>query len=156
MKEVKEEIKREVVDVNTYYEAIDGTKFTNKEECVKYEDTVCCVLLARAKAFAIATEEEQSINPFNERDDNNYIMLLPQKKEDIDTLNQLYVLPRKAASAEPYFTKEHIGKPILMGYRLYENNLEWSWFNDMQKVINVMTNGKFELKPKSNEVLNEK
>ena len=156
MKEIKEETKREVVDVNTYYEAVDGTKFTNKEECVKYEDTVCCVLMARAKAFAIATEEEQSINPFNEGDDNNYIMLLPQKKEDIDTLNQLYVLPRKGVSATPYFTDEHIGKPILMGYRTYENNLEWSWFNDMQKVINVMTNGKFELKLKSNEVPNEK
>ena len=146
MKEVKEEIKREVVDVNTYYEAIDGTKFTNKEECVKYEDTVCCVLMARAKAFAIATEEEQSINPFNEGDDNNYIMLLPQKKEDIDTLNQLYVLPRKEVSAAPYFTDEHIGKPILMGYRTYDDGLEWSWFFDMQKTIDTMTGGKFELK----------
>ena len=148
MKEVKEEIKKEVVDVNIYYEAIDGTKFTNKEECVKYEDTVCCVLIARAKSFTIATEEEQPINPFDDGGESNYMMLLPQKQEDIDILNQLYVLPRKAASAELYFTKEHIEKPILMGYRTYENNLEWSWFNDMQKVINVMTNGKFELKLK--------
>ena len=148
MKEVKEEIKKEVVDVHTYYEAVDGTKFINKEECVKYEDTVCCVLMARAKAFAIATEEEHSINPFNEGDDNNYIMLLPQKQEDIDTLNQLYVLPREGVSAVPCFTKEHIGKPILMGYRTYENNLEWSWFHDMQKAIDVMTGGKFELKLK--------
>lgn len=156
MKEIKEEIKKEVVDVITYYEAIDGTRFINKDECVKYEDTVFCVLMARAKAFAIATEEEQSINPFDDGSEADYIMLLPQKQEDIDTLNQLYVLPRKAASAEPYFTKEHIGKPILMGYRTYDNNLEWSWFFDMQKVINVMTNGKFELKLKSNEVPNEK
>ena len=148
MKEFKEETKREVIDVNTYYEAIDGTKFTNKEECAKYEDTVCCVLMARVKSFAIATEEEQSINPFDDGGDSNYMMLLPQKQEDIDTLNQLYVLPRSGVSKEPYFTKEHIGKLILMGYRTYENNIEWSWFNDMQKVINVMTNGKFELKLK--------
>ena len=148
MKEIKEETKREVVDVNIYYEAVDGTKFTNKEECVKYEDTVCCVLMARAKAFAIATEEEQSINPFDDGSEANYIMLLPQKQEDIDTINHLYVLPRKAASAEPYFTKEHIGKPILMGYRTYEDGLEWSWFFDMQKTIDTMTAGKFELKLK--------
>ena len=148
MKEVKKEVKREVVDVNTYYEAIDGTRFINKEECVKYEDTVCCVLIARAKSFAIATEEEQSINPFDEGGENQYIMLLPQKQEDIDTLNQLYVLPRSGVSKEPYFTKEHIGKLILMGFRTYDNGLEWSWFNEMDKVINTMTGGKYELKLK--------
>lgn len=156
MKEVKEEVKREVVDVNTYYEAIDGTRFINKEECVKYEDTVCCVLLARAKAFAIATEKEQPINPFDEGGENQYIMLLPQKQEDIDTLNQLYVLPRAGVSKEPYFTKEHIGKLILMGYRTYNDGLEWSWFNEMDKVISTMTRDKYELKLKSNEVPNEK
>ena len=148
MKEFKEETKREVVDVNIYYEAIDGTKFTNKEECTKYEDTVCCLLMARVKAFAIATEEEQAINPFDDGGENQYIMLLPKKQEDIDTLNQLYVLPRSGVSKEPYFTKEHIGKLILMGYRTYENNLEWSWFYEMDKVICTMTGGKYELKPK--------
>ena len=148
MKEFKEETKREVIDVNTYYEAIDGTKFTSKEECAKYENTVCCVLMARVKSFAIATEEEQSINPFDEGGENQYIMLLPQKQEDIDTLNQLYVLPRSGVSKEPYFTKEHIGKLILMGYRTYDDGLEWSWFNEMDKVICTMTGGKYELKPK--------
>lgn len=149
MKEIEEKIKKEVVDTHIYYEADDGTRFNSKEECSKYEDTVFCVLMARAKSFVIATDKEQSINPFDECDDSNFITLLPQKSEDIDILNQLYVLPRSGVSKEPYFTEEHIGKPILMGYRTYDDKLEWTWFFDMQKAIDVMTGGKFELKDKS-------
>ena len=50
MKEIKEEFKKEVVDTHIYYEADDGTRFDSKEECSKYEDTVFCVLMARAKS----------------------------------------------------------------------------------------------------------
>jgi hypothetical protein len=149
MKEVKEEIKREVVDTHIHYEAIDGTVFNDKEECQKYENSAIGVLLGKTVAFTVAHDGDgTSVNPFNDNDDNNYKVLLPQSQEDIDVLNQLHLFPRNCEDyPNPKFTKEHIGKLILMGYRIYDNALDWTWFYELDKVINTMTAGKYVLTP---------
>lgn len=49
MKEITEEIKREVVETHTMYEATDGTRFENQEECKKYEKSALGMLRVRVK-----------------------------------------------------------------------------------------------------------
>jgi hypothetical protein len=44
MKEIREEIKREITDIHTYYEALDGTRFQNPGECQKYEESALGVV----------------------------------------------------------------------------------------------------------------
>lgn len=150
MKEVKEEIKREIVDTHIHYEAVDGTIFTDREECQKYEESAVGVLLGKTAAFTVAHDSDgNAINPFDDGDDNNYKLLLPQSQKDIDVLNQLYIMPRGNTSKEIWFKEEHIGKLILMGYRIYDKNLDWTWFHELDKVIDTMTAGKYVLTKKS-------
>ena len=71
-------------------------------------------------------------------------MLLPQSQEDIDVINQLYLFPRNSEDyPEPRFTEKHIDKLILMGYRFYQKNLDWCWFHELDKIIEIMTNDKY-------------
>ena len=105
--------------------------------------------MARTETFCVARDDSDgTINPLDDGGENNYRLLLPQGPEDIDTLNQLYIMPRTGVSKQTLFTDEHIGKLILMGYRLYDNSgLEWSWFHELDKIIDTMTAGKYKLTP---------
>lgn len=42
----------------THYEATDGTTFTTKEECAKYEESAKCVLLSRYKGMIVKQTNE--------------------------------------------------------------------------------------------------
>ena len=44
----------------TKYEAIDGTLFSSKEECVKYEETAKCVLLGKYKRLVVKSIKEDT------------------------------------------------------------------------------------------------
>lgn len=143
MKEIKKENKREVVETIVTYEAVDGTVFSSKEECQKYEDSAFGVLMGRTKDFTV--NEGNNMNPFDDSDENEYKMLKPRNKEDIDTLNQLYFLPSYRKEEKPRFTDEYIGKLILMGWRTCEGVLDWSWFYDMDKAIASLTGDKYKL-----------
>lgn len=54
MKQIEAEKRTKV----TYYEAIDGTTFLNKEECKAYEDTAKCVLLSMYNKLKRITNTE--------------------------------------------------------------------------------------------------
>lgn len=144
MKEIKTEQRKEVVETIVTYEAVDGTVFHHKEECEKYENSAFGVLMARTKEFTVCDKE--NMNPFDDGDnDNQFKMLKPRRKEDIDTLNQLYFLPNLRCRKDPLFTEEHIGKLILMGWREEDGILDWTWFYDMDKAIASLTNGTHKL-----------
>ena len=85
-------IEIEKVTKVTHYEAIDGTTFTTKEECVKYEDTAKCVLLAKYKPLVKRTASECDI--FNTGSDEYMIDILQylSSESDIDILIQLHRL----------------------------------------------------------------
>lgn len=156
MKEVKKEIKREVIDTHVHYEAIDGTVFHDKEECEKYEKSAFGVLMARTMDFMVCEDKDSlsTINPLDESDENSYRMLLPTCKEHIETLNMLYLLVRHWAAY--VFTEEHIGQLILMGWRTCEDKLDYTWFYKMNTVIDTMTGGKYHLVPKTDKINLEK
>ena len=85
-------IEIEKVTKVTRYEAIDGTTFTTKEECVKYEDTAKCVLLTKYKPLVKRTARECDI--FNTGSDEYMIDILQylSSESDIDILIQLHRL----------------------------------------------------------------
>ena len=148
MKEVKEEVKREVVDVHVHYEAFDGTQFTQKEECEKYENGALGAVLKRIQTFTIASDNgSDMINPFDESDgDNLFMCVVPKTQSDVDALNHLFAFRPGMKASDVPFADKYIGVPLLIGYRLCSyTSLDWCWYYNINEVINTMTAGKFKL-----------
>lgn len=97
------EIKKEVSHTVTTYEAVDGTPFTNKEECEKYEQTAKCVLQQRYKPLVVKTVTEYDIFACGSEDCVVDIIKLTEAK-DIDTVIQLYRL-RNSHLERPEYKK---------------------------------------------------
>lgn len=145
MKEIKEEVKREVVEVHIYYEALDGTKFNNKEECVKYEDTAFCVLKAKLKPL-IVTEEFCAWDIMGGCDDNSIFGLKLSTAEDADILKQWLLLDCSYLNKEEYKKRKDelfakidsaIGDIFIMGINCDE---EWYVINSRKNIINNLNN----------------
>lgn len=87
MKQIVKEVK--TTSIITVYQAIDGSEFNSKEECLKYEDTAKCLLLTKYKPLVKRTASEYDI--FNTGSEEYMIDILqPLSSEaDIDILIQL-------------------------------------------------------------------
>lgn len=83
------EVTKEKKSTYTVYQATDGTEFNSKEECLKYEDTVKCMLLTKYKPLVKRSDSEYNI--FNTGSDEYMIDILHPlaTKPDIDILIQL-------------------------------------------------------------------
>lgn len=85
------EIKKEKIEYVTVYQAIDGTEFSSKEECLKYDNTAEAVLLSRYKKMIVLEGTEENIFKFGSYDNIiNFIKV--ENDKDIDTVIQLYVI----------------------------------------------------------------
>ena len=83
MKIVKEE-KKYTVDV---YEAIDGTRFSDKAECEKYEKSAKCLLLSKYNKLVIKRDSEYNICRCGSEDEYVDIVKI-LCREDIDVIMQ--------------------------------------------------------------------
>ena len=83
MKTVKEE-KKYTVDV---YEAIDGTRFSDKAECETYERSAKCLLLSKYNKLVIKRDSEYNICRCGSEDDYVDIVKI-LCREDIDVIMQ--------------------------------------------------------------------
>ena len=93
------EIKKERTITDTYYEAVDGTQFSSKEECQKYENTAKAVLREKFKKLII--EESTEYDFFSAGSDENTVYAVKMETEgDMDTVLQLYY------SDNPYVLRE--------------------------------------------------
>lgn len=97
MKEVKEE--RKVFD--TLYEAVDGTKFTSKEECQKYEESAKGVLKARFMKLVEYSDIESNIFSSGSDETTLYGVRLEEEK-DKDVVLQLYLIDHSYLMREEY------------------------------------------------------
>lgn len=145
MKEIKEEIKREVTDIHTYYEALDGTRFTNEEECKKYEDTALCVAKAKVRKL-IVTEELNAWEAMGGYEDNGVFGVKVSTKEDADAIKQWLLLDCLYLQKEEYnklkedrFNKidSAVGDLLLMGVNCDD---EWYIINSRKNIIDNLTN----------------
>ena len=83
MKTIKEE-KKYTVDV---YEAIDGTRFSDKTECEIYEKSAKCLLLSKYNKLIIKRDFEYNIFGFGSEDDYVDIVKI-LCREDINVIMQ--------------------------------------------------------------------
>ena len=82
-------IEIEKVTKVTHYEAIDGTTFTTKEECVRYEESAKCVLLSRYKDMIVKQTNEDA---FYETGSDEFELDIVKLKDSSSTniIMQLY------------------------------------------------------------------
>ena len=146
----KVEKKREVVTttIDISYKAIDGTMFSNEDECRRYEETSEAILLGRLADIQI--KEVCCDDLFESGGEGVYRVVVPRVEEDINTLNQLWKLNGGATRKELFFDKGDLKKVILVGIRFATNDkIDWIWFWKFNDVINNITDGKYVLARRS-------
>lgn len=70
------------------YEAIDGTVFSTKEECVKYEESAKCVLFSKYKSLVVKETTESAL--YKAGSDDRIDVIKINEEKDIDVVMQLY------------------------------------------------------------------
>lgn len=91
MKEKTKEIKREIVETYTYYEATDGTIFDCDEECRKYENSALGVLRGRVSKLIVG-EKTNAWDLMGGYEDNVVVAVAVPKEEDVNTILQMLYL----------------------------------------------------------------
>ena len=94
MKEVQVETK----SFKTIYRAIDGTDFTNREDCELYEQSARGVIMGRFKRLVVAEANEWKL--LRGSDDNKVFAVSIKNQSDIDTVLQAYYIDN------PYMLKD--------------------------------------------------
>lgn len=136
----KIESKKEVTEI--LYEAIDGTMFSDENECIRYEETAEAVLLGKMKEFQIG--EISGDNFFDTNDDGFYRIVVPTNNYHIDILNQLWKLNGGASRKDLFFTEDDLNKVIAVGIRFTPNEkIDWIWFYSISNIIKSITNNQY-------------
>lgn len=150
MERIEEVIERTVKDTHISYKAIDGTIFTNEDECRRYEETAEAILLSKLKEIQI--NEISCDDLFESSGEGIYRIIVPATQEHINTLNQLWKLNGGASREELIFDKSYINTVILVGIRFCENyKIDWIWFWKLNDVINNITKGKYKIQRINNK-----
>lgn len=89
MKEIQKEfvIKR----YDTSFVANDGTEFTTKEECKKYEESAKCALMARYNLLVIKDSDCFSLFGFGSDEDVIHVVKV-ESEDDVNLILQLLIL----------------------------------------------------------------
>lgn len=92
-------IKQEKVQKSYYdvYVANDGTEFSDRDECKKYEESALGVMMAKIKPLIIEDISEEGIIGFGNCDDTIWVMK-PQTQNDVDCIMQTYLVIRSWAA----------------------------------------------------------
>lgn len=85
------EIRRERVKTEYYnvYVANDGSEFTTREECEKYEDSAECVIMAKVKAMLVKEISEEDVLGFGSSDCTVWL-IKPKTQDDADVILQAF------------------------------------------------------------------
>jgi hypothetical protein len=94
-------IEIEKVTKVTHYEAIDGTTFTTKEECAKYEESAKCVLLSRYKGMIVKQTNEYAFYKTGSDEIKLDIVKL-KNSSSVNIIMQLYYYYNTGEYAETY------------------------------------------------------
>lgn len=113
------EVVIEKIVKETQYEAIDGTIFINREECINYDNTARAVLLSKYNKLVLKRMSEYALFSCGS-DDYEIEIISVNNSEDIKTVMQLVGLE------SPYLLKkEHQNK-----YTKYMETLEYALKNN--------------------------
>ena len=145
MKEVQKEIKKHI----TIYEAIDGTEFKSKEECIKYEESAKCVLMAKYNKLVLRSGSEFDIFNIGSEEETIDIIKI-NSLSDIDIILKLIALhyPNAAKDTEWMQKKEdkltdvyNSNSLVAIGRGYDSNNFYISFtFNEIIKTLTKLSN----------------
>ena len=146
-----EEKRREIIkkEYITEYVAYDGTVFTCKEECKKYEGSAEAVLYTKYKPLVICRKSECEIYDTGSEEYEIDIIKINDIK-DIDILMQLYYIHNNYPSARSEEKMQEIktklttyfnnGDIIFVGRGCgYDKYDQFCFINSLQEVINHIT-----------------
>lgn len=146
MKEIKEEKTREVKETFTYYEAPDGTRFTDPEECSKYETSAKGVM--REKVKPLMSEPKNAWEVMGGYDDNLVVAVSLPEESTVDTILQWFFLEfpwyledhqkEKREEVVKTITEAYIKNDVLLFALNCED--EYYFINSRQNIINNLLN----------------
>lgn len=148
MKEITEEIKREVVETHTMYEATDGTRFENQEECKKYEEGALGMLRARVKPLMSAPKDAWAT--MGGYDDHQVVTVRIESEADYSLVLQWFftecpwylkendVHKEQKQKIVDTFDKALINKDVLIFGRNCDD--DYYFINSRQNIINNINN----------------
>lgn len=107
---MKEVVKQENVN-KTVYQAIDGTEFTIKEECRKYEDTALACINTRYRKLVVHTSDEYTL--FNAGSSDNIVEVVNlQSGKDVDVVFQMWLYYNSYSSKDTDRCDKYLNKLI--------------------------------------------
>lgn len=83
------------------YEASDGTEFTNRDECLKYEESAKCVLLTKYDQMDIVDTCEEGVFTVG-CEDNSYDIVKVDTEKDAELIMQITLLYQNYLQNEKY------------------------------------------------------
>lgn len=140
------EITKELTTKYTVYQAVDGTEFSQKEECVKYEKSALGVLRGKIKKLTIC-EPQDAWMLMGGYDDHQVIAVKPQTETDVDTILQWYYLEHPYILEDYRETERKRLEDVIMeawkndDVVLFGINCEKEYYfiNSRQNIINNLT-----------------
>lgn len=138
------EIKQAITSYKTIYEAIDGTQFSDKNECEKYEASAAGVLMTRLQKYC--TEKYNAFDMFGSSDESAIIGVNVENQHVADMIKQLYYIEnkyllnpdnQKRKDAIDTIIDNTIGKMLLI-----EMNIDNDWFiiDSRENIIDKLNN----------------
>lgn len=131
MKEIK---KTRTIEEVTGYEAFDGTEFTTKEECEKYENSAIGVVTKELEKLFIDERfvECQIYEHFGYGSEEfEYAIVDIKNDDDLRIINQYYELQSKGnIKSESLISRDYIGKRVMITLG-YTYDREYTYPNPM-------------------------
>lgn len=125
------ESKREVIDYK--YEAMDGTQFEDKDECLAYERSAKGVIKGRVRKLVINEGNECGLlNTGN--DENTVWVVKPKTDADVDAIKQLYNVYGGRTEYLP-FLDDQVGKVVLLTFSYDDEDMWLDTFEALTKRI---------------------
>lgn len=109
------EVKVEKITYTTEYEAIDGTRFSDKLECIKYDNSAKAVLKEKLNRFTVKQISENDLYGIGS-EEYDYVILKPTNQQDRDYILQYFSLVNTSSSYDANKKKliEEINGEILV------------------------------------------
>lgn len=121
MRKIENEVM--IKQIETTWEAVDGTVFNNALDCEKYEQSYKCTIINSFNKIPQTNVSGGNFYcPFY-CDDNDVITILPRNMDDIVVIN---AYAKCMTGVDSELTQEHIGKHLIinLGY-------DYDWFDVM-------------------------
>lgn len=136
------EVVKEEVQKYTVYEALDGTQFSDRAECQKYEESAKGVIRARIAKLTVGKENEWNLLAGS--DDHEVIGIKMQTDRDVEYVKQFFMMEcswyGEVRTKEIFDVIEKAydnNDIVLFGINCDE---EYYWINALQNIVNNLMN----------------